>query len=156
MAEEHQHIAAIVLLMQPHDDSREMYAEFFRHHHLTVWCPDDAAHALTLAPSADVVITGLWLPGTVDGYTLIQRLRADEQTREKPIIVLTSWAWQTDRLRAKEAGCDAFLTKPCLPGVLLRYVRRTVATSRLREVRGHDCTSPASESRQSHKRKRTT
>lgn len=155
MAEERQHIAPIVLLVQPHDDSREMYAEFFRHHHLTVWCPDDVAHALALAPSADVVITGLWLPGTLDGYTLIQRLRTDEQTREKTIIVLTSWAWQTDRLRAKEAGCDVFLTKPCLPGVLLRYVRRAVATARLRDMRKHDSTSPASESRQPRKPKRT-
>jgi CheY-like chemotaxis protein len=128
-----QQSSPIVLLVQsPHDDSREMYAEFFRHHDLTVRCPEDVDQALDLASSADVIITGLQLPGTMDGYAFIQRLRADERTRRKPIIVVTSWAWQTERLRAEEAGCDLFLTKPCLPDVLLRHVRRALTTTRLR------------------------
>ena len=137
MPKRHQQSSLVVLLVQsPQDDSREMYAEFFRHHGLTVSCPNDVTEALVIAPSVDVVVTGLQLPGTLDGYAFIQRLRADERTRHKPIIVVTSWAWQTERLRAEEAGCDRFLTKPCLPDVLLRHVRRASAAGRLRAVRG--------------------
>ena len=121
--------AAVVLLVQPPDDSREMYAEFLRHHGLEVVCPDDVDEALTLAPAADVVVTGLQLPGAKDGFALIQHLRAKPATEHKPIIVVTSWAWQTERLRAKDAGCDVFLTKPCLPAVLLRHVQRRLTTS---------------------------
>jgi DNA-binding response OmpR family regulator len=121
--------SAAVLLVQPPDDSRDMYAEFFGHHGMDVVCPEDVATALTLAPAADVIITGLQLPGAVDGYQFIERLRADAATRHKLIIVVTSWAWQTERLRARDAGCDVFLTKPCLPAVLLRHVRRGLKAS---------------------------
>jgi len=125
-----------VLLVQPPDDSREMYAEFFRHHGMDVVCPDDVEEALTLAPAANVVVTELQLPGAMDGYAFIQHLRAAEATQNKLVIVVTSWAWQTERLRAKEAGCDVFLTKPCLPAVLLRHVRRGLARPRVRKARG--------------------
>ena len=128
-------VAAVVLLVQPHDDGREMYAEFFRHHELTVVCPDDVAEALTLAPTADVIVTELRLPGALDGYEFIQRLRADQQTRHKPVIVVTSWAWQTERLRAEEAGCDLFLTKPCLPQVLLNHIYKALTPAKLRRMR---------------------
>ena len=118
-----------VLLVQPNDDSREMYAEFLQHHKVQVLCAAEAQEALTLAEMADVIVTGIQLRGSMDGWELISRLRADDRTKAKSIIVLTSWAWQTERLRAQTAGCDAFLTKPCLPSVLL---------SRIREVRlGH-------------------
>ena len=137
--------AAVVLLVQPHDDSRDMYAEFLRHHGLEVVCPADVVEALTLALNADVIVTELQLPG-LDGYEFIRRLRADERTRQKPIIVVTSWAWQTERLRAEEAGCDLFLTKPCLPDVLLRHVRRAVAAKNLRGVRGRPTKPDANES----------
>jgi CheY-like chemotaxis protein len=130
MAPTNERRSAVVLLVQPPDDSRDMYAEFFGHHGLDVVCPEDVETALTLAPAADVIVTGLQLPGAIDGFAFIQRLRADAATRHKRIIVLTSWAWQTERLRAKDAGCDVFLTKPCLPDVLLRHVRRSLTARR--------------------------
>jgi two-component system cell cycle response regulator DivK len=129
-----QRTAAVVLLVQPPDDSRDMYAEFLRHHGMDVVCPGDVEEALTLAPAADVVVTGLQLPGAMDGFAFIQHLRADPATRHKPVIVVTSWAWQTERLRAKDAGCDVFLTKPCLPAVLLRHVRRRLTTAARRPI----------------------
>jgi CheY-like chemotaxis protein len=127
--------APVVLLMQRPDD-RAMYEEFFRHHGLAPLCPADATEALACAPAADVLVTGLMLPGVMDGFEFIERLRADARTKHKPIIVVTSWAWQTERLRARDAGCDVFLTKPCLPDDLLREIRRVLAATRLRGVRG--------------------
>jgi CheY-like chemotaxis protein len=124
-----------VLLVQRHDDNRSMYAEFLRHHNFNVGCPADVAEALVLAAGADVIVTGLLLPGPLDGFEFITRLRRDAATKEKPIIVLTAWAWQTERLRAEEAGCDVFLTKPCLPHELLRQVRRVVALAKPRRPR---------------------
>jgi two-component system, cell cycle response regulator DivK len=148
-------VAGVVLLVQSHDDSREMYAEFLRHHGLEVVCPDDVEEAMTLALTADVIVTELRLPGTLDGYDFIQRLRADKRTQKKRIIVVTSWAWQTERLRAEEAGCDLFLTKPCLPDVLLRHVRRTLRVKRLSDVRGRSAKSDANDSRSTRRPKRS-
>ena len=129
--------AAVVLLVQPPDDGRDMYAEFFRHHGMDVVCPEGVEMALSLASAADVIVTELQLPGTMDGYAFIERLRADAATRDKLIIVVTSWAWQTERLRAQDAGCDVFLTKPCLPAALLRHVRRGLTTAQRRRGSKH-------------------
>jgi DNA-binding response OmpR family regulator len=103
-----------------------MYEEFLRHHDVVPRCPSDAPEALTIAPAADVIVTGLLLPGPMDGFEFIRRLRADDRTSRTPILVLTAWTSLADRRRAAEAGCDVFLTKPCLPGVLLAEIQRTL------------------------------
>jgi CheY-like chemotaxis protein len=112
-----------------------MYAEFLSHEGLTPIPVSSASDALAAAAKADVVVTGLRLPGNVDGIELIARLRRRRRTRLTPIIVLTASALQGERDRATKAGCDAFLPKPCLPEELLREVRRLVKPSKLRHVR---------------------
>jgi two-component system cell cycle response regulator DivK len=100
-----------------------MYAEFLHHEGFPPICLSNAKHALTIAPYADVIITGLLLPGEIDGFELITRLKNDQRTTHVPIVVLTACAWTTERERAVMAGCDVFLAKPCLPQELLREVR---------------------------------
>jgi CheY-like chemotaxis protein len=48
----------------------------------------------------------------VDGWTVIQELKGDPATRQIKIVVVTVRSLLEDRLRAQEAGCDAFITKP--------------------------------------------
>ena len=59
----------------------------------------------------DVVITDISLPA-MDGWELTRRLKASDDTRHIPIIVLTAHALVTDRAKAFEAGCDDYDTKP--------------------------------------------
>ena len=59
----------------------------------------------------------------------MQQLRADERTRPTPVIVLTACALDSERQRAEDAGCSAFLAKPCFPETLLHTVQRVVAQS---------------------------
>jgi CheY-like chemotaxis protein len=124
-----------VLLVQRDDDSRDMYAEFLRHRGCVVRCAASAALAWTLVPRADVIVTGVQLQGDVDGFEFVTRLRGDHATARKPVVMLTSWAWQTERLRAGEVGCDAFLTKPCLPSVLLDQIVQVISARKLAGVR---------------------
>ncbi len=128
--------AAVVLLVQADADSREMYTEFLRYHGCLPVPVSTACDGLTFAPRADVIVTGLLLPGDIDGIEFIARLKRDECTKRIPIIVLTACAWTSDRERAEQAGCDLYLPKPCLPDELLRNVQRLLAASKLRDVRG--------------------
>jgi CheY-like chemotaxis protein len=125
---------SVVLLVQPDHDDRRMYIEFLRHEGLTVLSPENAADALPLAAQVDVIVTGILLPGDIDGIEFIERLRSDDRTKDKPVIVLTACAWHTELERAVNAGCDLFLPKPCLPDELLREVRRLLAMARLRDL----------------------
>jgi len=127
--------APVVLLVQADADSREMYTEFFRYEGLLPVPVSNARDGLTVARRADIVVTGLLLPGDIDGIEFIARLKRDERTKRIPLIVLTACAWKSDRERAEKAGCDVFLAKPCLPDHLLREAQLLLAASKLRDNR---------------------
>lgn len=119
--------APIVLLVQPERDEREMYAEFLWHEGFAPLVVSTATDALALARSVSVIVTGILLPGHMDGIEFVARLRRDERMKRLPLIVLTACAWETDRRRALAAGCDVFLAKPCLPHLLVSEIRRLLA-----------------------------
>ena len=115
--------SAVVLLVQPERDDREMYAEYLSHVGLTALCMQEATDALRLASKADVIVTDMLLPGALDGCALIAALRSDPATRHLPIVVLTVCAWTHEEARARAAGCDVFLSKPCLPKRLFHEIQ---------------------------------
>ncbi len=60
------------------------------------------------------------MPG-IDGWEATRRIKANEATRNVPIIALTAHAMQGDEQKAKEAGCDDYDTKPVeLPRLLAK------------------------------------
>jgi two-component system cell cycle response regulator DivK len=103
-----------------------MYAEYLSVG-LAPMCVQEATDALRLALKADVIVTGILLPGALDGCALIAALKGCPTTRHIPIVVLTVCAWAHEEARARSAGCDVFLSKPCLPRTLLREIRRVLA-----------------------------
>jgi len=114
---------ATVLLVQTDDDDRGMYAEYLRSVGVHTTVTGDVHHALGLARTVDLVITEVRVPGEFDGVELVRRLRGDGQTSRRPIIVLTASATGRDERRAREAGCDLFLVKPCAPSRVLAAIR---------------------------------
>jgi two-component system cell cycle response regulator DivK len=131
----HTHGPCSVLLVDSLEDCREMYREALRLSGFLTLDADNAADGLALARTADIIVTGLRLAGAEDGLDLVRSLRRDERTRTKPIIVLSAWAHPADRQRALDAGCDVFLTKPCLPDVLIAEVQKSLSASRLAQSR---------------------
>ena len=122
----------VLLVQQPNDDV-EMYVEFFSAYGFTIIVASTLDGALLAAGDADIIVTAIKIDGEKTGIDLIMRLREDLRTNRKPIIVLSAAAWQDDRDRAKQAGCDMFLAKPCLPKELLHRVR-LLWHARAREV----------------------
>ncbi len=59
----------------------------------------------------DLILMDVQLPG-MDGYEVTRRLKAQEETKGIPIIAVTSFAMKGEEDRAREAGCDAYLSKP--------------------------------------------
>ena len=77
----------------------------------------------TLELLPDIVLMDLALP-RMDGWEATRRLKNDERTRHIPIVALTGHALAGHAEGAREAGCDAFVTKPCLPDALVAEIRR--------------------------------
>ena len=63
----------------------------------------------------------------MDGWEATRLLKADERTRNIPIVALTGHALAGHAEGARRAGCDAFVTKPCLPDVLVAEIQRMLS-----------------------------
>ena len=59
----------------------------------------------------DLILMDIALPG-MDGLTLTRQLKADTRTRHIPIVALTAFAMKGDDDKARQAGCDGYITKP--------------------------------------------
>ena len=70
----------------------------------------------------DLVLLDIMLPGA-DGLEICKRLKADEQTRHIPIIMLTALSEEADIVTGLELGADDYVTKPFSPRVLLARIK---------------------------------
>jgi two-component system phosphate regulon response regulator PhoB len=70
----------------------------------------------------DVVILDWMLPDE-SGVSLARRLRAEERTRDLPILMLTARAMEQDKITGLEAGADDYLTKPFSPKELAARIK---------------------------------
>jgi len=70
----------------------------------------------------DLILMDIQLPG-LDGYEATRRIRANPALRKIPIIAVTSYALSGDDVKAFEAGCNAYVSKPFSPRALLAKIR---------------------------------
>ena len=63
----------------------------------------------------------------LNGYEATRRIRAQPWGGDIAIVALTGWGQEGDRSKSKEAGCDGFLTKPCLPEDLCAEIQRMLS-----------------------------
>jgi len=119
--------ACRVLLVEDHADTRQMYAEFLgvQFDVITAVDGEDALKALSIHVP-DVIVTDLSLPG-IDGFELIARVRADATFESVPIICLSGYGGYEHDNRARVAGCDRLLQKPCMPDELAAIVSDVIA-----------------------------
>ena len=113
-----------VLIVDDYDDNRELYAEYLAWHGYRTLQAADGHQALAAAIEGrpDAVLMDLSLPG-LDGWETTRRLKADPRTQETRVLALTGHALDGSARDALAAGCDAFLTKPCPPDLLLERLR---------------------------------
>lgn len=123
-----------VLLVEDDRDGRRMYAEWLSQAGFRVEQAHNGLQALERAfeTGPDVVVTDLNIPG-IDGFELTRRLKQDPRTRAVPIVAITGYAaFAADPSRAKRAGCDLVLEKPCSPDDLESAVRSLTDRGRQR------------------------
>ena len=70
----------------------------------------------------DLILMDIQLPG-LDGYEATRQIKANPDLEHIPIIVVTSYALSGDDVKAFEAGCNAYVSKPFSPRELLAKIR---------------------------------
>jgi two-component system, cell cycle response regulator DivK len=118
-------VQPLVLVVEDYQDAREMYAAYLQFSGFDVAEAGNGVEAIekTLEMMPDIVLMDLALP-RMDGWEATRRLKNDPRTSHIPIVALTGHALAGHAEGAREAGCDAFVTKPCLPDALVAEIKR--------------------------------
>ena len=86
-----------------------------------------ALEALAADPLPDLVLLDVMLP-KIDGFEVLQRIRADPRTKTLPVIMLTSFSRDVDAARGRELGADDYIIKPLMETDFLRRVAKLART----------------------------
>lgn len=112
----------LALLIEDSDDTREMYATLLVLEGFVVEEARDGQEGLQKAGEhlPDIIVTDLAMP-LMDGWEMICRLKADERTRQIPIIACSG---EEAPRGARYLAADVILPKPCALDLLLIEARR--------------------------------
>ncbi len=97
----------------------------------------DAETALGLLQNwlPDLILMDIQLPG-IDGLELTRRLKGDPRYSGIVILALTAYAMKGDEQKARDAGCDGYITKPIdtrrLPILIQEYLQRVATKAKTR------------------------
>ena len=121
----------LVLVVDDFADNREMYSEYLSFSGYDVIEATNGKEAIDAAQARqpDIIIMDLSLP-VMDGWEATRRLKADEKTRRIPVVALTGHALAGHSKGARDAGCDSFLAKPCLPDQLVAEIKRMLESGK--------------------------
>ncbi len=102
-----------ILLVEDNEMNRDMLSRRLEKRGYTMTIAADGGTGVELAKSdlPDLILMDMSLP-ILDGWEATKRVKADPVTAAIPIIALTAHAMDSDRVKALEAGCDDFDTKP--------------------------------------------
>jgi CheY-like chemotaxis protein len=120
-----------VLLVEDNEMNRDMLSRRLIRRGFQVVFAMDGQQGINLARSErpDVILMDMSLP-IIDGWEATRRLKADDATREVPVIGLTAHAMSGDREKAMEAGCDDYDTKPVELERLIGKIERLLGTAK--------------------------
>ena len=118
----------LILVVDDYQDAREMYAAYLSFSGYRVAEATNGLEAIekTIELLPDIILMDLALP-RMDGWEATRRLKLDERTKHIPIVALTGHALAGYAEGARQAGCDAFVTKPCLPDALVAEIQRMLS-----------------------------
>ncbi len=119
-----------ILLVEDNEMNRDMLSRRLERKGFEVVIAVDGQAGVDMAASAgpDIILMDLSLP-VIDGWEATRRIKADDATRNIPVIALTAHAMAGDEEKAREAGCDDYDTKPVNLNRLLEKIGKFLGSS---------------------------
>jgi len=118
-----------ILIVEDNEDFRVAIKEILRLNNYQVITAVNGVDAIDSANKElpDLILMDIGLP-VLNGYEATRRLKADEKTKDIPIIALTSFVLKGDDEKALAAGCDGYIPKPIDMGDFPKRVKSFFAT----------------------------
>ena len=113
-----------ILVIEDNEDNRRIVRDLLTSAGYEVIEAVTGSEGVTAAETQDpeLILMDIQLPD-FDGYEATRRIKANPTLSPIPIIAVTSYALSGDDVKAFEAGCDAYVTKPYSPRKLLAKIR---------------------------------
>jgi two-component system, cell cycle response regulator DivK len=113
-----------ILIVEDIDFNRDLLVQLLEDNYEVLTVPDGATGiALAEREHPDLIIMDLSLPG-IDGWEATRRIKADSTLAHIPIIALSSHAMRGDEEKARQAGCDDYLSKPLDENLLFDKLKK--------------------------------
>ncbi len=102
-----------VLIVEDNELNMKLFNDLLEAHGYATLKATHGAEAMELAKSGkpDLILMDIQLP-EVSGLEVTQWLKQDPELKSIPIIAVTAFAMKGDEERIREAGCEAYLSKP--------------------------------------------
>lgn len=102
-----------VLIVEDNELNMRLFSDLLEASgYTTLKCQDGAkAVGLALEEQPDLIVMDIQLP-EVSGLDITRWLKDDERTSAIPVLAVTAFAMRTDEMLVREAGCEAYLSKP--------------------------------------------
>lgn len=113
-----------LLLVEDNELNRDMLTRRLQRRGFQVITALDGESAIQAASNEkpDLILMDMGLPG-INGWDATRQIKENPETRSIPVVALTAHAMHGDRELARQAGCDAFETKPVELDRLLNTIR---------------------------------
>jgi two-component system, cell cycle response regulator DivK len=117
-------MSKVILVIEDQEDNRRIMHDLLTSvgYEVIEAVTGEEGVAAAEAHCPDLILMDIQLPD-IDGYEATRRIKAKPALNSIPIIVVTSYALSGDDVKAFEAGCDAYVSKPFSPRALLRKIR---------------------------------
>lgn len=117
-------MSKVILVIEDQEDNRRILRDLLNsvdYEVIEAVTGEDGVRS-AMAHKPDLILMDIQLPD-FDGYEATRRIKANPALSPIPIIAVTSYALSGDDVKAFEAGCDAYVTKPFSPRALLAKIR---------------------------------
>ncbi len=121
-----------MLVTEDVTDARELFQVFLEFEGFEVVTAANGAEAVERARllGPDAIVMDLSMP-VMDGFTAAEQLKDDSRTRGIPVIALSGHVLPSHTDKARDAGCDTILPKPCLLTEVAAKIRSMLPAAKI-------------------------
>ena len=116
-----------ILVIEDQEDNRRIVRDLFTSVGYEIIEAVNGEEGVTAAAAhvPDLILMDLQLPG-IDGYETTRQIKANPHLQHIPIIAVTSYALSGDDVKAYEAGCNGYISKPINKHTLFELIEKYV------------------------------
>ena len=122
-----------VLIVEDNPKNRKVFRDLLRiHGYKSIEAVDgEEGYKMAKERKPDLILMDVQLPG-IDGYKVTRRLKSEDDTKDIPIVIVTSFAMEGEEKEAKEAGCNDYISKPINIHQFMETIKKHLPAQKLK------------------------